>query len=168
MRSDDDLPGVGTATIEAPAIIVTATVLALHTRRTSGGGDFNQAPPLPVEETAVKLKLALVLLMFKFCPAGLAALNALEKERALNCVKTEVPTITVTGIVTLPVADWNRSWPVKFPAISPIPGRAETTTPTETVEGAVAVSKDGLSHAPPSAVVAVTVQVNAPNPVFRS
>ena len=77
------------------------------------------------------------------------------------------PTTTVTGTVTLPPDDWKSSWPLKFPATSPLPGRAEFTTFTVTVDGAVPVFDETASQAPPSAVVGTSVHFSAPEPAAR-
>jgi hypothetical protein len=56
--------------------------------------------------------------------------------------------------------------PTQVPAVVPPPGNAEGTSPTETVEGVFPDVELSVSHAPPSAVVAVAVQFNVLGPPF--
>src|SRR5277367_4035458 len=56
--------------------------------------------------------------------------------------------------------------PTQVPAASPPPGRFAGTRPTETVDGAFPDVALRVSHAPPSAVAAAAVQLNAPVPPF--
>lgn len=75
-----------------------------------------------------------------------------------------LPTTTLTGIVMLLLDDWNTTWPVNVPATSPLPGRAELTTPTLAVEGAEPLGGFTVSQWPPSDVLVVAVQCRVPQP----
>src|SRR4249920_1425731 len=89
------------------------------------------------------------------------------KFRGASCVNPLGPTTTVTGTVTLPPDDWNSSWPLKFPATSPLPGSAEFTTFTVTVDGAVPAFTATLSQAPPSDVLVTSFHGSEPDPAAR-
>jgi hypothetical protein len=81
-------------------------------------------------------------------------------------VNTLVPTVTLTGIVTLLAALWNSNCPTKVPAVDPPPGKDAGIIPTVTIEGAVPDVTGRLSQLPPSAVLLVTVQERVPVPPF--
>jgi hypothetical protein len=87
------------------------------------------------------------------------------KVSGLIGTKPLLPITTLTGIVTLlPPEDWNTTWPVKVPATSPLPGKAELTTFTVAVEGADPLAGLTVSQWPPSDVLDVAVQCRIPHP----
>ena len=100
----------------------------------------------------------------KFCEGGFPAPRVMLKVSGVIGTKTLLPITTLTGMVTLLPEDWNTTWPVKFPATSPLPGSAEFTTPTLTVEGAEPLCEDTVSQLPPSDVLAAAVQCRVPHP----
>ena len=116
---------------------------------------------------AVNVKLVPVLTPVNICGSGLAPLNGLVKLIAFNWAKTVFPTTTLTGTVTLPLADWNTSFPRKVPGVIPFPGRFASTSPMITFEVAVPLTADALSQLPPSTVLVISVQFSVPVPPFR-
>ena len=88
--------------------------------------------------------------------------NGMVKLTGFICVKTAVPTVTVTGIVVVSPGAVNTNSPVKVPASAPPPGRLAAVTETVAVEGAVPLVGVTDNHAPPSAVVKATVQFSEP------
>jgi hypothetical protein len=57
---------------------------------------------------------------------------------------------------------------MKVPATEPPPGRADTETAADTMAGAFPLPDERLNHPPPSEVLLVAVQLNAPEPVFKT
>ena len=82
------------------------------------------------------------------------------------CRKTEVPTVTVTGMVVVSPVVMRSSSPTNVPAIRPPPGNCVTSIPIAGVEGAVPLDAEGLSQLPVSAVLVVMVQLSVPVPAF--
>src|ERR1700675_1912742 len=102
--------------------------------------------------------------MLSTCGKGCDATNGLVKVMGFICVNAAVPTVTVTGMVVLSPAVWKTSCPVKVPATSPPLGRFAAVTEIVAMEGAVPLVGVAVSHAPPSAVLVVTVQFSVPVP----
>ena len=113
------------------------------------------------------MKLVPVLATFKVCDGGLGPPSGMLKLMGLAGLNTLAPTTTLTGMLTVPPAAWNTTWPMKVPAISPVPGSACAITPTVTFAGAVPFGADTLSQLPPSDVLVETVQFKVPDPPLR-
>src|ERR1035437_6226184 len=126
----------------------------------------SQSPPLAVSESNRKLGPSPGLVMVKVCGSGSAPLNCLVKLIALTWLKTFGPTTTLTGTVTLLAAAWNRSCPIKVPAVSPPPGNFCGDSVTLTVAGAAPLAAERLSQPPPSEVLLVSVKLSVPDPAF--
>src|SRR5581483_4248889 len=56
---------------------------------------------------------------------------------------------------------------MKVPGVEPPPGRLASSIETVTLEGEVPLSEESLSHPPPSAVLALAVQLRLPEPPFK-
>src|SRR5665213_3507683 len=73
----------------------------------------------------------------------------------------------MTGMVTLPAADWNTSCPVNVPAIKPPFGNELTDMPTVSVAGAVPFGADIFNQLPVSDVLCARFQNRVPDPALR-
>src|SRR6266446_3968162 len=82
----------------------------------------------------------------------------------ITCDAGFTPTVTTTGMVTLPVVAFSTCCPMYVPAMSPFPGRAELVTDTVYVPALVPVAGSTLSHLGEDAVVAETLQFRVPAP----
>src|SRR5258706_11901248 len=100
------------------------------------------------------------------CDRGLAPPNAMVKLSGLICSNTAGPTVTATGMVTLSPDVWNSNWPTKVPLVAPPPGSWVLLMLMATADGAVPLDGVAVSQPLPEAVLAVTVQVNVPEPPF--
>src|SRR5689334_20319286 len=118
---------------------------------------FNQSPPLAVHSAVLKLKLEPVLSIDMVCERGLLPPNCFVKLRLARSTKAAARTVTLTGTVTLPLADRNVNKPVKVPGTNPLPGKLLATTPTVTVEGATPLVAETVSQLPLSEVTASAV-----------
>src|ERR1019366_4301620 len=110
----------------------------------------SQSPPAAVEASNLKLGPSPGLVIVMVCGSGFAPPNTLVKLIALTWLKILLPTTTLTGTVTLPVEDWNRSWPINVPAMSPPFGRFGTDTPIVMTDGAVPLVVETVGQFPPS------------------
>src|ERR1700733_7554203 len=131
------------------------------------GETCSQAPPVDVAAATEKLKAVPVLAMLRTCGSGFAPANGMVKLIGFTWLKTEAPTVTLTGIVTLLPAAVNTSSPTKVPAVSPPPGKLPGTIATAKVEGATPDVGATPSQLPPSAVLLATVQLKDPVPLLR-
>ena len=86
--------------------------------------------------------------------------------RPASWLKTDVPTLTVTGTVTLLPFAVSRILPLKSPATRPEFGNALATTPMVITDAAVPLVSEAVNHAPPSDVVVVSDQPSVPAPPF--
>src|SRR5271165_909614 len=134
------------------------------------GDTLSQFTPPPVTPTAdaLKEKLVPVLATANTWGKGLAPPNGMVKLMGFPCTKAGFPTVTLTGTVTESVPDPNSRLPSKVPASTPPPGNRDDVMLIVSVEGAVPLVAEALNHPPPSAVVAVTVQLSVPVPAFRT
>src|SRR6266446_1081132 len=82
----------------------------------------------------------------------------------ITCDAGFTPTVTTTGMVTLPVVAFSTCCPMYVPAMSPFPGRAELVTDTVYVPALVPVAGSTLSHFGEDAVVVATLQLSVPAP----
>src|SRR5262249_15748767 len=126
----------------------------------------SQLPPLAL--TAVALKVSAVLLLDTVIVCGFGSIpRMLEKLKAGSCTNTGSPTVTTTGMLVLPLELCSRTWPTKWPAITPPPGSLRVLTEMLRLEGAVPFLGEMVSHVPPSAVVLLPVHVSVPPPPFK-
>src|SRR6266436_1537445 len=98
---------------------------------------------------------------------ALAPANGIVKLSGLICSNTVGPTCTATGMVTLSPDVWNSNWPTNVPTEAPPPGRLALLMLMVMLDGAVPLEGVAVNQAPPIPVLAVTVQFNVPDPVFR-
>ena len=106
--------------------------------------------------------------MVKVCGSGLAPPKTFVKFMGFTWLKRLfVPTTTLTGIVTLPLAAWIIIWPMNVPASKPPPGKLPGTNPTVRNDGALPLVEEMVSQPPPSEVLLVAVQLNVPDPPLR-
>ena len=131
------------------------------------GDTCNQAPPLDVAAATEKLKVEPVLAMLKTCGSGFAPAKGMVKLIGFTWLKTELPTTTLIGMVTLLPVAVNTKSPMKVPGVSPPPGKLAGTIATAKLEGATPAAGARPSQLPPSAVLLATVQFNDPVPPFR-
>src|ERR1039458_5660986 len=126
---------------------------------------LSQLPPVPGYTAELKVKLVRGLALL-YPPGRVRPPRGMVKLIGFTWVKTLVPTVTLTGTVTLLPEAVKRSWPTYVPAVEPPPGKDAGVIPTVTIDGAVPTVTGTSSQLPPSAVLAVTVQGRAPVPPF--
>src|SRR5208282_4341092 len=122
------------------------------------GVTVSQFAPVLVHEFNSISKFVPVLATDNTCGKGPDPPTGMVKLIGSSWTNTEAPTVTVTGTLTESPPDWNNTCPSKVPAVVPPPGRFEGSMLTVRFAGAVPPEADKLSHPPPSAVLADTVQ----------
>ena len=129
------------------------------------GETLSHAPPFAVTALALKRNVdSSTAEMLITSGRGFDPPNGIVKLMGFICVNAAVPTVTVTGMVVVSPAVWKTSCPVKVPATSPPLGRFAAVIEIVAMEGAVPLVGVAVSHAPPSAVLVVTVQFSVPLP----
>ena len=131
------------------------------------GETCSQAPPVAVADATEKEKFDPVLDMLRVCGSGFAPAKGMVKLIGFTWLKTESPTTTATGTVTLLPVVVNVSSPTKVPGVSPPPGKLAGVTVTARMDGAVPDAELTASQLPPSTVVLDAVQGRDPVPLLR-
>lgn len=98
---------------DVAAVTLTVIVFDVLQQPAPWGEICNQAPPVPLTPFAEKLRVEVVLEIVRDCDGGLLPPADIEKLRETGAAtKPGSPTTTLTGTVTQPPAEENRTWPV--------------------------------------------------------